>query len=123
MYGDDVEVFGDVGVVECWFSVGEDLDPGDDADGDEMFLVVLSDGVVHFVDPCGSDLFACAVVEFERDALDEVFSCEFTGEPVGGGFVAGENGFVHEVVAEDGGGVVCGLGDGLPEVGLCFPAL
>lgn len=120
---DEVEGLGDVGIVEQWLGFGEDENPGDDADGDEVVGVVFADGGGELFDPLCGDLFSGAVVEVEGEALDEVFAAELAGEPFGFGFFAGEDGFVHEVVAEDGVGIFGGFCDGDPEVGLCFPAV
>ncbi len=118
-----VERFGDFGVVEDWFGIRKSECPGDDSDGYKVVGIVLADGGGELVDPLCGDLLAGAFIEVERNSLHKVLTAKLPEKPIGFGLIAREDRFVHEVVTENGVGVIDGFCDSDPEISLGFPAI
>lgn len=79
-------------------------------------------GCDHLIHPGFGDLLFIAPGEIESETLHVREATKFSRGPIVIGFIVVDDGFIHEVIAKDGGALMTCTSDGSPEASLGGPS-
>jgi len=97
--------------------------PGNQADGDQVSLVLFANRLHECFNPGGCDFVAGPFIGAQGNPLHKMFSPKAWAQPVGSLFLTGmHDRFIHQVIAENGRTLRTLFRDSFPEHSLGLPA-